>query len=74
MKPKVNTKLIHFRTSISEQAALNMIAKQEAISLSEAMRLSIREAAQRRGYQPVGFLSVGQTPRGVSHESEREKK
>lgn len=56
MDNKARSKYIHFRASATEEIALDMIARREDVNLSEAARLAVREAAQRRGLMPIGFL------------------
>jgi hypothetical protein len=49
-------KRLDIRLSKKERKALESIARQEGMNLSAAARLAIREAAQRRGIGPVGFI------------------
>jgi len=49
-------KRLNLRLAEKEYRALESIARQESVSISEAARLMIREGCQRRGMSPVGFM------------------
>ena len=46
------------RLSEKELEALTVISKREALSISETMRLLIREGIAKRGLRVVGLLSL----------------
>lgn len=52
---------IHFRAGEAEEQALRRLCRLEQSSVSETMRLALRELARRRGVWPVGE----QQPQGV---------
>ena len=45
---------IHFRASEAERVALERLCQYEQMTISDALRLVLREGAQRRGVWPVG--------------------
>jgi hypothetical protein len=49
---------IHARVSESEQHALQKIARCEATSPSEVIRLLIREGTEKRGLPPIGLTDL----------------
>jgi hypothetical protein len=60
MKDKIKTVIVGFRASPKERQTIQMMAHQEGISFSEMCRVSIREAAIRRGIQFFGFINPGE--------------
>jgi hypothetical protein len=63
---------IGFKVTEKERRVLTAIAEGEGIRISEAARLLIREAAERRGMGKVGFLSMGESRGEDNHGNESE--
>jgi hypothetical protein len=55
---EIQSALVVFRIKPSERAALEIISKHECLSLSDAFRLAIREAAEKRNIPSMGLLDL----------------
>lgn len=64
MKTERRPKLLHFRASPGELQVLEMMSLKEDISLSEMMRISLREAAEKRGFNSIGLIEFFDEPGG----------
>lgn len=55
MRSKMRPRIFNFRLSEGELRAVEIMSIREGVSLSEMMRLSLRESAQKRGLYSVGL-------------------